>query len=436
MADPSTIPTQLASQPAAIEDLAFDPAGERLVTAGQDSIARLWNTDEIANGPAEPAQLRGHEGPLLSVVFSPDGRSLITTSSDHSVRRWDLGRLVAEPIVLPPVNLPVDHFAISGDARHLAGVAPDGTEVLVWDLEDLAAPPAALAPGSVAGISGIAFGDQEGTILGLNAEGNLEGWDEQAEARNLARASLPEPATVSAALADAGGERWVLATDDGELYLWEPAAAENGPLSLPAPEAMIADLLALSADGRWLAAAAEQGVSLYDLDAPDSAPQQLDGPRGEVLAVALNSNGDWLASGGAEGELLVWNLAGDTPRWQRLPGHETNVLALGFGERNGHAVLASGGGLGELKLWDLVGEELPEPVQVAGHPGSVWSVGISPDGRWLITTGEDGAIRLWSLPVSHLVDLACRTAGRPLNQRERERYFSEGERATVCDGGP
>jgi WD40 repeat protein/tRNA A-37 threonylcarbamoyl transferase component Bud32 len=65
--------------------VAFSPDGTRLVAAGGDGVAQIW---DAATGQ-EIRALRGQGGPVHAVTFSPDGHHLATASQDGAVRVWE-----------------------------------------------------------------------------------------------------------------------------------------------------------------------------------------------------------------------------------------------------------------------------------------------------------------------------------------------------------
>ena len=75
----------LIHQETEIKDVAFDPTGHYLATAGDDRTARIWNLD---NG-AIAAQFV-HDADVDSIAFSPDGKYVLSGGgrSDRTARLW------------------------------------------------------------------------------------------------------------------------------------------------------------------------------------------------------------------------------------------------------------------------------------------------------------------------------------------------------------
>jgi dynein assembly factor with WDR repeat domains 1 len=65
--------------------VAFDPTGNKFVSASADATARIYTTST----GALLHELRGHELEVSKVSFNPPGTKLITASSDKTCRLWD-----------------------------------------------------------------------------------------------------------------------------------------------------------------------------------------------------------------------------------------------------------------------------------------------------------------------------------------------------------
>ncbi len=58
-----------------------------------------------------------------------------------------------------------------------------------------------------------------------------------------------------------------------------------------------------------------------------------------------------------------------------------------------------------------------------GHAGTVESVVFSPDGTRLISSGQDGTVRVYLLPIDELTALAKSRVTRSLTDEECQQYL-------------
>jgi WD40 repeat protein len=70
----------------------FSPDGSRVVTAGRDGRALVWDT----RTGVEVLSLKGHTGVVWSASFSPDGSRIATASADGTSKVWDVGPISRE----------------------------------------------------------------------------------------------------------------------------------------------------------------------------------------------------------------------------------------------------------------------------------------------------------------------------------------------------
>lgn len=132
VSDPAHV---LTGHTATVYDVAFDPKGPYLYTAGNDHQVKAWS---LADG-AERWSSRAHAKTVYSIAAAPDGRRLATGSFDDTVGLWGLRRDPIDGPQLAIVELLRGHEALvngvawSPDSRTVASASNDGT-VRLWDV--------------------------------------------------------------------------------------------------------------------------------------------------------------------------------------------------------------------------------------------------------------------------------------------------------------
>jgi WD40 repeat protein len=72
-------------QQGAIYTAAFSPDGSRILTAGDDKAAKLWDTQS-----GKLLAAFEHQGAVSTAVFSPDGSHILTAIDDDTAKLCDI----------------------------------------------------------------------------------------------------------------------------------------------------------------------------------------------------------------------------------------------------------------------------------------------------------------------------------------------------------
>ncbi len=197
---------------------------------------------------------------------------------------------------------------------------------------------------------------------------------------------------VSAVCWSPDGRALVTGGEDGALRLRDAASGDERWVVPRAHPDQVATLC-FSPDGTRLASAGAGPARVWDSRSGERL-LELKGPAGHTRAVSWSPDGSLLATGGDDGQVRLWAATGPDRGAQRraLSPNSGPVFSLGFSP-DGRWLATSGR---QVKLWDV---RTGEPVRARTGPRSDARVlAFSPDGRLLATAGDDHLfVRLWDV---------------------------------------
>jgi WD40 repeat protein/serine/threonine protein kinase len=370
--------------------VAFSPDGRTLAAGSEDGAVKLW---DVTTGQEKPP-LRWHAGPVRCVAFSPDGTKLASGGQDKTVRLCDVitGRL------LHTFQVPaqVTNVAFGPDDKTLASAcdAPDAT-VRLWDL---ASKQEAAHMGHTNHVTGLAWHPVGGLLASGSCDGTVRFWSRSPDGVRSLAVSLGQSGRKEI--------HQVGFTPDGR-YL--ATAGENGTISIlrmpeppgnytPGPPIKLPDPEEL----------AKRPSPADALKRDDLPPDLLEQAPSELVAVlgrppfVLPAQGlpSWmsvstdgkLAVPVADKVLLFDACTGKLLR--TLTGHPGRVYDVAFSPDGKRLAAGNWAEAGTVKVWDVgTGEE---KLNLAGHTGNVNHLAWSRDGKRLASTSADGTAKVWN----------------------------------------
>ncbi|MFD3992840.1 NB-ARC domain-containing protein [Streptomyces sp. NPDC058583] len=383
----------LEGHTSAVRACAASPDGRWLASAGFDRSIRIW---DVTTGSPRRV-LDGHTGWIWECAWTPDGSSIVSAGDDGSVRVWDV-RSGSCRAVLTGHEGAVMGCAVGPDGAWLASAGVDGS-VRVWDVRSGSC--RAVLTGHEGAVMGCAVGPDGAWLASAGVDGSVRVWDVRS---GSCRAVLTghEGAVMGCAVAPDGA--WLASAGvDGSVRVWDVRSGTQR-VSFTGHEGWV-NACAVSADGTMLVSAgADRTIRVWD-PVTGQPGITLFGDTGGANACAVAHDSSWIAAGGSDSMVRVWR-----PRWGeqdsgRMPGAaamRTKVRAPVEPVRecavfpDGSRIVSSSDD-GAVRLWDVAtGTELA--VRNA-HTGGAACCAVSPDGSWFASSGAasgyDSSLHLW-----------------------------------------
>lgn len=372
---------------APLSGLAFSPDGKYLATAGADAAARVWDSATgqqvlVLTGHSDASRAGSvHPGGVIGVLFTPDGKRLVTAGADGTARLWDAGTGQALRVIAGHTD--EIYIALSPNGQRLLTAGYDGW-VKVWDITPRSGttkPLLTIDHGQAARAA--AFGPDGTRFAAASQDGAARVWDAASGRRLLTlvgHAGLVDDLTFTP-----DGTRLVTTGEDVTVRVWDLAPGKE-LLTLVG-----AGTPAYSPDGQRLATAQPDGtVAIRDSTTGQVLLSLAGHPEVGAKHIVFSPDGKHLATGSWDKTAKLWDAATGQELFT-LSGHTGFVFEVSFNPDGTHLATASADGTA--KVWDTrTGQEV---FTLPGRGDWIQGIKYSPDGTRIAATVVGGPVRFW-----------------------------------------
>jgi eukaryotic-like serine/threonine-protein kinase len=381
--------------------LAYSPNGMGIATIGADGAIDILNAVTLA--PVQTLSDPTHR--IESFAYSGDGARLVSFSNDLALRVWDTATGL---VVLTIPGLPQDfagNVAFSGDGRRIAVVGSVADPVKVGCIRIYDAVTGRLdreiRQGTSTFLSVVFSHDGRKLAAGHDAGGGAVFILDSTTGALLQTLAIRDKRfTVFDLAFSRDGSRLAACAGDflrfrpGELHLWNVAEGKE-IFSVQAHTDAVPGI-SFHPDGRRLATAGVDGkIRIWDAKT-GMETLSLRGHPDMVHGIGFSPDGRKLAAIGIDGTLKVWDSTpSDDPGRKLREFRDGTSRPLIVGYSGDGRFLATGDDEGRVVVREAGSGNLVR--SFLAHPGYVWALALSPDGRRLATGSRDSdeGVKIW-----------------------------------------
>ncbi len=375
--------------------IAFTRDGAGIFTAGGDNKIKLTAGPDGMPGFGAASMVRkfeGHTKSVNSIALSKDGNTLVSGSEDQTIIVWDANTGKLERVLQGHLQGVVS-VAIRPDGAQLASGCQDGS-IRLWPLNK--ADEHRAATEAKDNLWAVAYSSDGQTTASAGADRTVRVYN--AVTGKMTKELSGHQGAVTS-LAYLGSDRIVSGSGDKLLKIWIIAAgtAQNceGHTS--------AVLSVATTDKVIVSGSADRTARGWSLD---GKPLWTWASKSAVCAVAIRQDGKKVALGCADGTLVILATNGDQePKpIASVIAHTGGVSCVNF--HPGMDRLVTSGGDGLVKIFSVPEDgnptetskfEPPIKSTIGGGNPPITTVAYSNDGKFIISGGAEGIVRIWDV---------------------------------------
>jgi len=293
--------------------------------------------------------------------------------------------------------------AFSTDGIRFAAAA--GNQTLLWDLQS--GELRRRFAGHSASIDTVQFSPRADQILTGARDGSARIFDADTRKQILSFAATPGQPNPAALSGD--GTRVLTGSGLNLPRFWD-AVSGVGRTNLFGHTAAVVSL-ALSPDGTKALTGSDDWTAILWDTITARRLRTFTRHSGSVTVVGFSANGSKALTGSSDGSMVDWDLNTGEAQMALVHGGAVNAAAF---SRDGSNIVSSSMSPSVAYLWDTATGSLLRGFQQSVGASPITGAALSPDSSFLVTTHQDGFVRLWpsGLPVIPVQSLVAGAVGR------------------------
>jgi WD40 repeat protein/serine/threonine protein kinase len=405
----------------AVRSVNYSPDGRYILVIADDAM-RLWDnsSNTFLEFAGSPSRIRGG-------VFSPDGTQILISGStqDSTPQLWDVNRRTLLPITFTAHSAPVNNVTFSPDGNSVLSSSDDFSLIL-----------SDASSGTLVGrlaahnnrVTDGTFSNDGRYIFSVSSSGEIYEWDilQSSDRQDFVNPNTQQSTSLSDAIYSPNGSQVIASLDNGNLVVWDAESREvvsDFRFDRPRTNETHIVLSPESTEDNLIVAWGSTNLSLINLS--DGAILRTltdENDDAFVKSIDFNTDGSRVLWGGGfffretlpdftrAGIMTIW----DTQTGEFIQRFDVNTLdeegnliegvnraitAVAF-TPDGRFVL-SGGEDGSITLWDV---ESGEPIrQFTGHADIITQILLNREGTQVLTSSLDRAAILWNFEDGQLL---------------------------------
>lgn len=361
----------------------YSPDGKFVITASFDKTLKIWDST-TGKELATFGGTTGHQKMVLNVAVSPDGMRFATGSTDNTAKLWDFPS--SKPLSNFPYTQEMASVDVTPDGTKIAGGAKDGI-IKIWNVAD--GKELFTLKGHTGTVTGLSFNSNGQQLISSGADGTMRMWN-VTNGQSMGMIGAHDTAVKQAVMSTNNSVAYTVG-ENGSLKTWSvPPVAEK---KLNAPHKDVVTDASISGNGQYIiTASADKTVRVSTLS---------NGAQAKAFTVPTTArtadyspNNAYVAAGSAD-QLFLWQYNNNALLAQSH-AHAGEVTGVDFHPSSNQ--LLTTGTDGVMKLWTV---PLTPPTSIA-HPAEVLTSSVVMNGAKLVTGSKDKIVRTWNLSNNQL----------------------------------